>query len=225
LPEVFGLHLMEKKQMPMPMRWLKRVVPVALALGAVFIMPMAAGAQAVCSGTQSTDVIANLLVPKGVTCTLEGITVTGSITVQPGGCLIVGQASAPARVGGNINATDAACLSIGFGSAIGGNVIALGTTGNPSGYSFNFMCNSLIGGSVEINNSEKGADWCIGGKAACACAAGENIIGGLTFDANKGATNNISDNTIGSNMNCAGNTGLTGSGNTASRKLGQCSTF
>ncbi len=210
----------------MRMRWLKKVFCAALALSAVFSLAASARAQTTCSGTQATNVPYNLLVPKGVTCTLDGITVTGSVTVEPGGCLIVGQASAPATVGGNIIASDAACVSIGFGSSVGGNVTALGTTGNPSGYKFNFLCNSLIGGSLSIESSTSRANWCIGYTGSpCACAAGNNIIGNLTFDNNKGAINNISDNTIGSNLTCLNNTSPSGSGNTASRKLGQCAGF
>jgi hypothetical protein len=212
------------------MRCLKKVFCAALALTAVFSLTTIARAQTQCTSTlTNADVPCNLTVPPGATCILDGGTVTGSVFVESTGCLIVGQGGHSTTIGGNITATDAACLSIGFGSSVAGNVTVTGTTGDTPGHTFNFLCNSSIGGSLDIENSGAGANWCIGYSGSpCSCAAGETIHGSLTFDNNAGTTiNNISDNAITGALSCSGNNAnLAGSGNTAGGgKFGQCSGF
>jgi hypothetical protein len=217
----------------MLMRCLKKGFCAALALTAALSLATIARAQTQCTGTlNNPDVPCNLTVPPGATCVLDGGTVTGSVFVEQGGCLVVGQGGHPTTIGGNITATDAACLSIGFGSSVAGNVSAFGTTGDTPGYTFNFLCNSSIGGSVDIENSTSSANWCIGYTGSpCDCAAGEKIHGSLTFDNNAGG-GIIGDNTITNTLACSGNTNLTCNGsstscnnNTAGTKSGQCSGF
>jgi hypothetical protein len=216
----------------MAIRGLKKGVCAAMVWIAVFVLAARAGASTICNDTGSpvatnSNVDDNILVPSGATCTLNNVTVTGNVTVESGGCLIAGESAGGAIIGGNVTATGAKCLAIGYTSSIGGSVTALGTTSSPTGGQ-NYICATTIGGNVTIDSSGTGASWCIGSKSGfpCQCAKPNTIIGSLIFDNNKGTTKSyIADNSIGSNLTCSGNANLSGSGNTATHKQGQCAGF
>jgi hypothetical protein len=181
---------------------------------------------------QGSTVTGTLTVPPGATCTLDNVTVHGNVLVDPTGCLIAGESAGGATIDGDISATKAACLAIGFGSTVDGSVTALATTGvppNPPAESNNYICNTKITGNLSIASSGPNAKWCIGSTSSspCQCGAPNTIEHNMTFDSNLGG-GVIADNTIVGSLICEGNNPApTGSGNLAANfekpTLGQCS--
>jgi hypothetical protein len=239
----FAFQVRENKKMLM--RCLKKTIYAALVPAAVFCLSVTTYAQTICNDAGSspadcntigcpvppgTTVPCDLIVPPNATCTLDNVIVTGSVSVEQGGCL---NPTGKLMVGGNVNAYQAACLSLGFGSEVVGNLSASGTTGNTPAHSFNFLCNSKVDGSVNIENSGAGAKWCIGYQGSpCDCAVGVTVGGSLTFDGNDGG-GIIGNNTITGSLSCANNSppptcngsSTSCNNNTASSKIGQCSSF
>ena len=76
------------------------------------------------------------------------------------------------------------------------------------------LCGSnVIGGNLEANNN--------GGAASIVA---NTISGNLQANNNSGATE-VSSNTVTGNLQCDNNSSITGGGNTAKQKQGQCSGF
>ncbi|MBV8096870.1 MAG: hypothetical protein JO110_27215, partial [Acetobacteraceae bacterium] len=86
-----------------------------------------------CSTTMSGNVIhGNLVVPPDATCTLNGVTVDGNISVGTGATLNVSSGS---RIGGNIQASGCNFVSLFPGPiSIGGNVDINSCNGGQNGY-------------------------------------------------------------------------------------------
>ena len=81
----------------------------------------------------------------------------------------------------------------------------------------NVICNSSIGGNLQVQNSGSGAPWTVG-------ACGPTSVGGnFQFQNNAGTGNTIRLTTVKGNLQCQGNHDVTGSGNTVSgNRNGQC---
>ena len=81
----------------------------------------------------------------------------------------------------------------------------------------NVICNSTIGGNLQVQNSASSAPWRLGG-------CGPNSVGGnLQFQNNAGTGNTIWRTTVKGNLQCQGNHDVTGSGNTVNgNRQGQC---
>jgi len=179
---------------------------------------------------------ANLVVPSGVTCNLQGpgLVINGNVSVQPGGRLIIGGAT---QVNGNVTSTGA------------GTDSTTDTFAVPESFSV-VICNSTITGSVSISSSA--SQVLVGGTSAGGGGCGGNNIGGdvnltsnrgqvsvsensgddcnirtcriggnVSLTSNKGPTF-VVNNDIGGNLACTSNGSVTASGNTANQKLGQC---
>jgi hypothetical protein len=155
-----------------------------------------------CTNTSinGTSIDGNVDVPAGAWCDLAAVTIHGNLTLHsPGGVRI-------------------------RNSEISGQVLSNGASGagDLSSFGENVICNSSIGGKLQISNSTSGSPWNIGG-----VCGGNQIVGGLTFNSND-APSSITGNTIsGGDLKCNDNTGLTGSGNTVTggTKRGQCAGF
>jgi hypothetical protein len=219
------------------------ITPLA-ALGILAgTVPAARAADTTCPPAPTGPINGNLVVPAGNnSCTLANVTVTGNVQVGKGASLLVepnpGQT---VTIGGNVQA--AQCQSvvlepIAHGAiSVGGNVQIQNCTGQ-SGYnnvqgvgtvtiSGNFACgnNSAecvarsgnVRGNVQINNNSGGA-----------FVLENNVGGNAQVNNNSGSTSLVSRNTIGGNLQCAGNTpGVTDGGSAipntvAGNKQGQC---
>jgi hypothetical protein len=113
-------------------------------------------------------------------------------------------------------------------STIQGDVEIEDTSGVSSSSGFNTVCNNMIFGDLEIEDSRRSAPWSIGGDA-CAPAADvigntASVIGGdLRFSENASTANVVAGNTIEGSLECRRNGGVSGDGNKVARHIrGQC---
>jgi beta-glucosidase len=150
-----------------------------------------------CSNEQfnATTIKGNLTVPAGAWCDLVHVTVGGNLQLQTGSGVRIQHAT------------------------VSGNLIAQAATSaaDPLSANTNVICDSTVAGNLLVQDSAAAAPWNIG-------LCGGNTIGGnLEFQDNAATANVISDNKVAGNLNCQGNGGVTGKGNTAGKKLlGQC---
>jgi hypothetical protein len=217
----------------------------AVAAGALLVASVAAAAtDLVCTGPSSGGTWHNVLVPSGMSCTLDDTRVTGNVTVQAGGSFQVNTNSGmDTTIAGDIKGDG--CDSIDLESTglsgrivVGGNVTIQNCTSNSfvggRGSSFcppNPPESLFIGGNVKCNNNPGGCVYdytTIGGNFECsgnfACTLQTDAIG-KNVTMNNNSSNGVSvDNTsIAGDVKCSGNSSVSGSGNTiAGNKSGQC---
>ena len=189
-------------------------------------------ASASCNGTFSGTFVGNLKVSSGQTCMFVGGGVTGNIT-QTGGNLVLSGTT----VGGNVQIQGGGAFSIGGFARIVGN---LQIQSLPANAGQNQICGANVIGNLVYENSDApvnigGAAMCpgntVGGNlqvlsnAAAVGIVGNTVTGGnLQVLSDTGSTV-VSGNHVAKNLQCSGNTAITGSGNTAQQKQGQCATF
>jgi len=170
---------------------------LVLATVAAAFTAASANATFTCSGTVSDMTINdNVIVPAGANFRLVRDDVNGNIQVQSGGALILLNTD----VHGNVQATGARWIRIDNGTRIDGIVQIIRTTGTPPNQTWNTICNSFIGGSLQVTSNS--APFAIGD--AVACSAGNTIVGTVQISSNT-AKVRISNNTIGGNLQCSGN--------------------
>jgi hypothetical protein len=153
-----------------------------------------------CQNATLDGVYHDVTVPRGYSCTLAGATVLG-----------------------DLRGNRATSLSV-QGTTVLGKLDVSNTNGAPSS-----ICNSAVFGSVRIDGSGTSSPWSIGGAT---CAGSPDVTGSVGsvfgrdfhFSGNAAATNEVSDNTVGDDMECNRNGGVTGSGNLAGGDVrgGQC---
>ena len=103
------------------------VAAAAMALAGGFLAPAAQAAPAEeCTTTITDGTVGSLVVPEGETCTLIGVTVNGSITVESGASLFTNDLNGVnTTIKGNVSGMDANTVRL-----IDTDVIGKGTTGN-----------------------------------------------------------------------------------------------
>ncbi len=184
-----------------------------------------------CNGVYNGTFKGNLTVSAGQSCIFVGGGVTGNITENGGTLMLTG-----ASVGGNVQVTGGT-FSIGAGAAVKGNFSMI-ITAKSSVQSQ--LCGATIGGNLSVLGSS--APVAIGsGSPAC---PGNSITGTLTASANNASTA-IYNNTVGGSLldlanlkptqvfsnhvkgilSCNADVSITGGGNTAATKQGQCAKF
>lgn len=183
-----------------------------------------------CNGVYNGNFKGNLTVSAGQTCIFIGGSVTGNVAMTGGSLSLSGTA-----VTGNFQVVGGT-FAVGSGSSIKGNfaVLDLGKSSTQ-----NTVCGSAVGGNLQVVASF--TPIAIGNGTSC---AGNNIGGSLTVTANAAATA-IYGNTIGgsltdsanlmptqvfsnkikSSLTCTADVSITGGGNTAAVKTGQCAKF
>jgi hypothetical protein len=183
-----------------------------------------------CNGVYNGTFKGNINVVAGQTCIFTGGAVTGSIT-ETGGRIVLSNT----LIGGNITAT-AGTFSIGPTTTIKGNVTLQAI---PSGTVQDTLCGSSIAGNLVVQANR--SPILIGASAGC---SGNLISGNLTVQANAASTamyyntvggslvdqqntqpTQVFFNHIAAFLTCQSNTSITGGGNTANKKQGQCSAF
>jgi hypothetical protein len=208
------------------------VAAVAIAL---FWSAPALADEEICDRDVSGGSFDDVKVPSGATCTLDGSKVKGNVQVESGGALV----TTGTRVESDIQADEARYIQILAGTQVGGNVQIKKTTGVPPLAAANQVCDTKIGGDLQLDESE--APFEIG------CSGGNRVNGNLQIDdsdvqsgtivvANNGvrgdlqykdnrtrSSADISDNTIGQNLQCSDNNPIPmGSGNVAGDPDDQC---
>ncbi len=184
-----------------------------------------------CNGIYYGLFSGDITISSGQSCTFLAGGVTGNV-VENGGSLTLNGAT----VQGNVQVTGSGAVSIGPATAIGGNLSIqnLAATGPRAQ-----VCGATIQGNLTFQNNAAAVE--IGAASACP----GNIIGGnlqvqnntaLTIvfgnavtgnlqDQNNTAAAQVFDNQVASSLQCQNNTSITGSGNTAKQKQGQCASF
>jgi hypothetical protein len=195
------------------------------------------GGKATCDGIFA-GTAKDVVVPRGAHCTLlAGANVTHDVHVQRGGSLD----DQGANVGHDVNGDHPEGIGI-RGGAIGHNVLIDGVTGaGPGAGGDNFICDTNVGGSVEVKKGLASAGaFVIGDPPDCSGHPSNTIGGSLKVESNANHVD-VSENHVGNDMQVKNNTGgavvsdnqvtgdatcqgnnppATGSGNTAHRNRG-----
>lgn len=184
-----------------------------------------------CNGVYEGSFSGNLMVSVGQWCSFAGGSISGNVQIN-GGHLSLNNVA----VGGNVQITGAATYEIGPATTIGGN---LQVQNIPAGAAQNAICDATIRGNLQIQNNATavtiGSGPCLGNSVggnlqvqnntAATTIIGNTVNGNLQDQSNTAPTE-IFTNTVGGNLQCQSNTSsVTGGGNTASKKQGQCATF
>ena len=163
-----------------------------------------------CDVTYNGTFNGNLTISRGVTCVSNG-TITGNLTQEGGGLFVRG-----ATIAGNLR-INSGIFSIGAGTTIKGNLqiqnIPAGSTGAQ-------ICGATVNGNLMLQNNEIAVAL---GTPSTSCAG--DIIRGNLLIASNSAPIGVFNNSVSGNLQCQNNSAITGSGNIAAKKQGQCSSF
>ncbi len=200
-----------------------------------------AAAQTACTGTLTGTISGDLIVPVGATCflgisaftlgppstfTLAPTSVGGNVLVQRSGSLVMAGVS----VTGSVRADTPASINLGNGNTIDGSLEIEGTTGipiYPAGTTTNYICHTTISGNLQLAGTSAGAPYQIGLLVAPAPFGCIPIsVGSSVLIENNAGPISVDSNSIAGNLQCDGNSAITGSGNVVGGfKRGQCVGF
>jgi uncharacterized repeat protein (TIGR03803 family) len=165
-----------------------------------------------CNGVYSGTFVGTIYVSSGQTCEFtDGGQIFGNVYVS-GGSLVLTNAS----VLGNVE-VQGGTYTLGPSLTIASKLEVVNL---PSGSAQNTICGVNVFGSLYFDGNGSPVEI---GSSAGACP-GNSIGGDLEVD-NNTAQVQVFNNTIRDFLMCSGNTSITGGGNTAREKQGQCSTF
>jgi hypothetical protein len=180
----------------------------ACTVGRALIVP---DSGANCRGVYNGRFTGDLSISNGQSCTFTGGSIIGNVT-QNGGTLVL----ANTAVSGSVQITGGGNFAIGA-SAIGGTL----EIGNlPAGPGLNSVCGSQVQGNLQPHNNAARVQ--IG--ASTAKCTGNSVRGDLQVNNNTAPTT-VFNNTVGNNLQCQNNSAITGGGNSAKQKQGQCAGF
>jgi cytoskeletal protein CcmA (bactofilin family) len=223
----------------------KTFAACTMVLAFLFHVPVVQADTFSCDGAPGNIKIDDdVLVPDGATCILEGTRVKGNVNVEAGGAL----RTRNARIGGNIQADEAAWIVVGNGTRVKGDVQIEGTTDTPSAGEPNVVCGARIKGNLQVTKNTAPFDLgCSNGNRVkgnlqvqdndipgdftgeVIAVSNNSVKGDLQFDDNLAAaaeaTFDISDNRVKQNLQCSNNDPApTGGGNAVKGdRDGQCS--
>ena len=162
--------------------WLSGALALGLSLSALSAPTVALAEERSCRGTIGAQIVDNLRVPDGATCTLKGTTVKGTIKVETNAVL----RAFDVRVVGNVQAEDARRVVVAEGSHVGGSVQVVQSA------------------AANIRDSRINADILLDDNSA-RNAVNRNVIGGnVQIFQNTGGVR-IFDNRIDGNLQCKEN--------------------
>lgn len=150
----------------------------------------------ICSNEQLSAVMirGNVTVPQGSWCDLIDTTIVGNLQVSGTGIRLAG-------------------------SAIGGNVTAghVTSAADPLSSGADVICNTTVHGNLTVNGSGRSAPWNLG------LCGGNTVSGNAVITGNTASGATVTGSSIGGNLICAGDGGITTSRNTVKgRTEGQC---
>jgi hypothetical protein len=201
-----------------------------------------------CNGEYTGKYKNNLTVSSGQTCIFTNGGITGTLTLNGGtvllennsfvrGSLHVSSGTVTimnSTLGHNLQVTNGGSFAI-SGTTIAGNVVVLNL---PAGPGTNTICGSSVTGNVQVQNSgtavQLGATGCAGNvvggdievhKNSAATTIDYNTVNGSLIDQTNTAPTQVFTNAVSMNLQCQWNRSITGGGNTASSKQGQCTRF
>ena len=182
-----------------------------LALNIIKITGPAPVSGAQCNGAYNGTFSGNVTVSAGQNCMFLGGGVTGNVTVNGGNLVLTN-----ATVSGNITAQGSSAFSIGTGTTIGKN---LSLQNIASGVSMNQVCGTKVAGSVTVYANATPVQL---GSTGVTCPG--NSFGGVSVTYDSAATD-VYNNKVAKNLSCSNNASISGGGNNANKKLGQCASF
>jgi hypothetical protein len=158
----------------------------------------------ICIGLVTSVNQENVIVPSGASCTLEGVTITGNLKVEPRGILT----ARTVNIGGSIQADEHRRVTITTNSQVTGDV-QIKQGGNAR------VVGTRVGGTLEVE-SNTGTHF----------LSRNTVSGDMKVNANTGTSTTVQFNRINGNLQCQDNIPApVGTGNTASLKEGQCQTL
>lgn len=202
-----------------------------------------------CNGAYTGTYTGNLTVSPGQSCTFTNGGVTGNLTQTGGTVLLQNNSFVDGNVttsGGNLSISNSTLghnltiqgggsFSIGPAVSIAGNLTMQNI---PTSAGLNQVCGASVMRNLTLQNS--GTPTQIGAAGCPGNAVGKNITvqnntGSTTIDSNtvnwdltdqnNTGASQVFTNAITKSLLCSGNSAITGGGNTASSKQGQCATF
>ena len=182
-----------------------------LLLNVVQITGPAPASGAGCNGNYNGTFNGNITVSAGQNCAFFSGGVMGNITVMGGNLVLTN-----AKVTRNVLIQGSAAFSVGAGTEINGNL----TIQNLSSGSGAQICGTQVGGNLSVVTNATPVEI---GSQDTSCL-GNSVGNNLTVQNNTAAIS-VNDNHVTKNLSCSGNTSITGGGNLAGKKTGQCSGF
>ena len=199
---------------------------------AVFTAPAPPSSGTTCNGTYNGTFRGNVTVLAGQTCNFIGGGISGNVASTGGTLGLSG-----ATVGGNVQITGGT-FSLGPSTTIKGN-LTISNLPPPSRQSQ--VCGTTVQGDLQFQNNGTAVQI---GSATPASCAGNTVGGNLEVHNNTGpativgntvagnlqvqnntAPTQVFNNTVTQNLQCQNNSSITGGGNTARQKQGQCAAF
>jgi hypothetical protein len=184
-----------------------------LMLNVIGLTGAAPASGKVCNGNYNGNFIGNMTVTAGENCSFIGGKITGNINVT-GGSLSLSNVD----VTGNVSIQGNAAFAIGDGTRINGTLaIQSVSSASPN----NRVCGATVGGNVSLLTNA--TTLAVGSPDIVACSG--NVVGGnLTVQGNTKPTT-VYNNLVDKNLVCTSNTSMSGAGNAARKKNGQCAAF
>jgi len=218
-------------------RWLLSAAAVALVVGTGLVAGPAHATESPgqCTTSHSNEHInSSLVVPRGAVCRLYNVQVAGSITVQPGGALLVSSGTTsggtPSSIGGGVTGSSA------YVNIVRTTVIGLISLTAPQSTSFSSsegigggqLCSNTIGGVSVSSSPATGGGYAIGGGScesygSTGSAYGNHVRSNVSVNNNQSLVS-IEGNTIDGSLTCAGNNPPpeVGGNSVAGATTGQC---
>jgi hypothetical protein len=182
-------------------------------LGTAFDLSTIPSSGNACNGVYSGQFWGNITVTAGQTCEFtDGGQIFGNI-YQTGGNLILNNTT----VFGNVD-IEGGTHTLGPNLWITSRLLIQNL---PSSSSQNSICGISVNGDLEIDNNASTVQ--VGGPNSGSCPG--SVIGGHIEIQNNSALVQGFNNTIYDILTCAGNNSVSGGGNSARQKVGQCSAF
>jgi hypothetical protein len=173
-------------------------IAAALAIVAMFGGASVSHAQNVnCTGivggsAAATTIDGDVTVPSGASCTLQFVNVTGNVTVQPRGSLLIAAYLEPSTIGGNVQTANCASTLLEGNVTVKGNLQIVHCSGTAS--------SGFQGPGIVIDGNFE----CLNNVGPCEAWLGQ-IAGNAHVQNNRGTASDVSLNTIEGNLQCEGN--------------------
>lgn len=186
-----------------------------------------------CNGVFGGTFDGNVTVSAGQNCTFTNGQITGNVNVNGGNLVLSG-----VLIGQNVRIVGGGTFSIGPSTTINGN---LEIHDLPTGAAQNQVCGSTVSGNLQFHNN--GTSVQIGSASESLCVGNviggnlevhnntgstaifSNTVGGNLDDHNNTAPTQVFSNSVRQNLQCVSNSSITGGGNAAGQKQGQCTRF
>jgi hypothetical protein len=165
-----------------------------------------------CNGTYNGTFTGSITVSAGQNCAFIAGGVSGNVTANGGNVALTN-----ANVTGSIAIQGPSAFSIGPGTTVGGNLTVQNIA---SGSTISRICQAKVGGNLEVYTNAIPISI---GSPQTFCYG--NSVGGNVDVQGNTAPIAVYDNVVGKNLSCSQNTSITGAGNSALKKNGQCAAF